>query len=172
MMIALRFAGWLLGLWLLGGCASTVTSTPREPQETRAATIAACTDLVLDYALYRDQRNPQKYAELFARDAVLNVQGQTFTGREAIRNRMLAAKNAPKTRHMMSTIRISPVSDTRATGVSYVTVYMAPGAEGEVTPVNGFAIVGSYIDEFVQTDEGWRIAARRLDGAFSLGNQE
>ena len=51
----------------------------------------------------------------------------------------------------MSTIRIFPVDQNTATGVSYVTVYSAPPG---VNVVEGFAAVGEYHDEFVRTDAG------------------
>jgi len=152
----------LTGLLALGvgGCA---TLDSRQ-------TIVACTDLVLDYALYRDQLDVENMAALFTAQARLSVQGNTYVGQEAIRKRIEGAKAGPKTRHLMSTIRIKPVSATKATGISYVTVYTTPGPahekEGEVQFVEGFAIIGNYIDEFERTAEGWRIAARRLEGAF------
>ena len=67
---------------------------------------------------------------------------------------------------MMSTIRITPLSNDRAIGISYVTVYAAPGAEGQIQSVAGPTILGNYVDEFERTPEGWRIASRRLDVAF------
>ena len=67
---------------------------------------------------------------------------------------------------MMSTIRITPLSNGRATGISYVAVYAAPGVEGQIQNLEGPAIIGNYVDEFERTSEGWRIASRRLDVAF------
>ena len=132
----------------------------------RRAIIQACSDLVLDYALYRDQHDTQKLVQLFSADAQLTLLGQTLKGRAAIRQRTLAAARGPKTRHMMSTIRITPLSNDRAIGISYVAVYAATGAEGQIQSVAGPAIIGNYVDEFERTSEGWRIASRRLDVAF------
>lgn len=151
---------------------STSSSASSSVTASRPAdTVAACTDLVLDYALYRDQGDVEKYAGLFAEDAVLTVQGQRFSGRDSIRQRLLDAKGGPKTRHLMSTIRIVPKGTDRATGISYVTVYSAEGPEGAVLPVAGFAIIGNYVDEFVRTAEGWRIDSRTLEGAFSFQSE-
>ena len=176
------FAGLVLGLMLVlnaSGCASTpdLVSAAQDTTESERHTIAACTDLVLDYALYRDQIDVERFVALFAPQGRLSVQGKTYVGLEAIRARMSLlqnAKAAPKTRHLMSTIRINQVSENRATGISYVTVYAgaAPSQtkededSGELETVNGFAIIGNYIDEFERTPQGWRIASRRLEGAF------
>ncbi len=178
-----RFAGMFFGLLFvlllvlgIGGCAPTSvgSSVVQKNAESEQQTIVACTDLVLDYALYRDQLDVESFVALFTREARLSVQGKTFVGTDAIRARLQGAKRGPKTRHLMSTIRISPVSANRATGISYVTVYAGSAAlqekarqqEGELEAVNGFAMIGNYIDEFERTPEGWRIASRRLEGAF------
>ena len=59
----------------------------------------------------------------------------------------------------MSTMRIVPDGEDRATGVSYVTIYNAPPG---VTEVEGFLLIGEYHDEFVRTEEGWKIQTREL----------
>ena len=121
----------------------------------------ACTDLVLDYAYYRDRPDAAGVANVFTEDARLSVLGQTYTGRKAIHDRIVAGADGPIFRHMMSTIRIFPQDAKNATGVSYVTVYSAPRGEGP-QPVERFAGVGEYHDKFVRTDEGWRIAEREF----------
>lgn len=121
-----------------------------------------CEAVVLDYAYYRDRPDAQAVANLFAEDAVLQVMGQEFTGRKAIRDRIVAGAGGPIFRHMMSTIRIFSVDAERATGVSYVTVYSGTredGGDGPV-PVETFAAVGEYHDEFVRTGAGCKIKRR------------
>jgi len=55
----------------IGGCETdTQTDTQTDRQVTQA-----CTDLVLDYALYRDQLDAENLAALFTKDARLSVQG-------------------------------------------------------------------------------------------------
>ena len=131
-----------------------------------AAIEAACTDLVLDYAWFRDEHDVEGYVALFTSDAELTLQGQTYRGHSAIRERMQAAAAGPATRHLMSTIRIRPDGPDRATGVSYVTVYAS-----DTPVVEGFAVIGNYIDEFVRTPQGWRIARRSLKEAFRYQSQ-
>ena len=118
-----------------------------------------CEAVVLDYAYYRDRPDADAVAGLFAEDAVLQVLGSEYTGREQIRGRILAGVGGPIFRHMMSTIRIFAIDDDHATGVSYVTVYSAPPGEGPV-PVDTFAAVGEYHDQFVRTETGCKIKRR------------
>lgn len=131
--------------------------------------VQACTDLVLDYAYYRDRPDPTGFANVFAENATLTVLGDTFKGREAIGKRLQGAVRGPQFRHLMSTIRIFPQDQLHATGVSYVTVYTAPHG---ATEVEGFAGIGEYHDEFVLTPVGWKIASRVFKPVFTYKDVE
>ena len=125
----------------------------------------ACTDLVLDYAYYRDRMDADPFAELFTEDAQLSVLGRDFVGREAIRERLVEGRGGPLFRHMMSTIRIFVESEARATGVSYITVYSSP--PGDLPrPLGPPLGVGEYHDEFVRTASGWKIKRREFVPVF------
>jgi uncharacterized protein (TIGR02246 family) len=119
----------------------------------------ACTNLVYGYAYHRDQFNADEFANLFTENASLTVVGQTWVGREDIRQRIEGLKTGSSIRHEMSTIRIVPVDDDHATGVSYATIYSAPAGEYSVS---GFVLMGEYHDDFVRTAEGWKISKRVL----------
>lgn len=119
----------------------------------------ACTNLVYGYAYHRDQFNADEFANLFAEDASLTVLGQTWVGYTDIRQRIEELKTGSTIRHEMSTIRIVPIDEDHATGVSYATIYSAPAGQ---TSVSNFALKGEYHDEFVRTSEGWRISKRTL----------
>lgn len=148
--------------WAIAGCASD----PRLLATTNQTIEDACEALVLDYAYFRDRDDLQVAAQgvaaVFTEDATLTVNGQSFSGRQAIFDRIVQQTNAPLTAHMMSTIRITPQSSDRATGVSYATVYVAPKpAPGQESALaEGFTAVGEYHDEFRLTTQGWRIAKR------------
>lgn len=129
-----------------------------DAQQTRQA----CRDLVLDYAYYRDLLDADAVAGLFTEDATMTVLGQTYEGRAAIHKRIADTRQSgqgPMTRHLMSTIRIFPDGADKASGVSYVTVYGAPGRRIPAD-VEGFMAVGEYRDRFVLTQSGWKIAER------------
>lgn len=153
------FALYLALLLMLGGCSTTETS-----QNQNQSIEAACEALVLDYAYYRDREDLQVAAQgvaaVFTEDATLTVSGQSFTGRQAIFDRIADQTNPPLFAHLMSTIRIFPESATKATGVSYATVYVAPRPAQGSALAEGFAAVGEYHDEFKLTAQGWRIAQR------------
>ena len=175
----------LLALSLLhlgaSGCAANNLAPPalaRSAQPSQSAawqqdTIAACTALVLDYAVFRDQGDVEGYVELFSPDASLTILGPTIRGQEAIRARIGDAVNGQRSRHLMSTIRITPVDENRATGVSYATIYTGPRPDSESVPISvpGFTAIGDYVDEFVRTDAGWRISKRTLEIQFLFGEQ-
>ena len=142
--------------------AQSATSLPSTDQ---AAITAACTDLVLDYAYYRDRPDAAGFASVFTQDGELRVMGEAFIGRKALHDRLANAGHGPVYRHMMSTIRIFPKSPRKATGVSYVTVYSAPSGTLPAK-VGDFAAVGEYRDEFVLTEAGWKIARREFVPVF------
>lgn len=123
-----------------------------------------CADLVIDYAHYRDNFNANAFAELFTEDGVLIIGENRWEGRDAIRARIEALDNGTTIRHHMSSIRISPVDADHATGVSYVVIYSAPAGSNEIT---GPSLIGDYIDSYVRTEDGWKIAHRELKTTFS-----
>ena len=135
--------------------------------------VGACTDLVLDYAYHRDRLAPDDVANLFTEDALMEVLGEVFEGRAAIRQRMIDSKGGPVSRHLMSTIRIFPEGPDSATGVSYATVYLAAPTDVEgPLAVEGFAGIGEYHDTFIRTAQGWKIAAREFRPVFVYADQQ
>jgi len=152
---------------LLGPLTILLTLVGCQQPASLETTDQACRDLVLDYAYYRDRTDlamaAQGVAELFTDNATLTIRDNTFTGKQAIHDRIANQQQAPLTQHLMSTIRIVEQSATSATGVSYATVYIAPRtADGSPSRVKGFAGIGEYHDRFVRTPKGWRIAERKL----------
>ena len=125
----------------------------------------ACSNLVTDYAYHRDQFNAKEFADLFTEDASLTVVNQTWEGRAEIEQRIEGLKTGSTIRHEMSTIRIVPIDEDHATGVSYATIYSAPAGQ---TSVNGFTLMGEYHDEFVRTADGWKFSKRVLISKYSL----
>ncbi|MDX1490790.1 MAG: nuclear transport factor 2 family protein [Pseudohongiellaceae bacterium] len=125
----------------------------------------ACSNLVYGYAYHRDNFNAEEFSNLFTEDASLSVLGQNWVGRDNIRARIDSIREGNTGRHEMSTIFIEPIDDTHATGVSYATIYSAPPGENTVS---GPAFIGEYHDEFVLTEEGWKIAKRTLKRRYIL----
>jgi len=157
----------LLVVMALACAAPTVLASDSD-----ASVRAACADLVLDYAYYRDRYDATAVSELFTEDAVLKVFDDEFKGKQAIYDRLAMAEAPPVIRHQMSTIRIflpdkkSPEPIKQASGVSYVTVYTAPAATLPAS-TKRFASIGEYHDEFVLTAAGWKISKRTYIPVFA-----
>jgi len=138
------------------------------PASTVAAIEQACKTLVLDYASHRDQERRQAFADLFTVNGTLSVNGENLAGREELAGRFQSP--AQQTfRHVMSNIRIVAHSETRASGTSYALIFAGPAkAGGDASPIEvaSFAAMGEYYDEFVRTEDGWRIASRRFAPIF------
>jgi ketosteroid isomerase-like protein len=128
--------------------------------------VVACTQLVTDYAFYRDRPNADAVASLFTADATFNLMGKQFVGREAIRARVAAGAGGAVFRHLVSTINIEVSnSGESARGVTYVVVYRGSAADlPQELPER--PTIGEYHDEFRLTQEGWKIAKRAFVPVF------
>ena len=85
---------------------------------------------------------------------------------------MAMAKRAGslRSRHVMTNHIVDVLDDSRAEGVTYLTLYRqvgeeAPGPE-EILPLEGPAAIGHYTDEYVRTPDGWRFQSRVLTFSF------
>jgi len=123
-----------------------------------------CSNLVTDYAYFRDKFDAVGFSNLFTQDASLSVGNQTWEGRDDIRARIEGLDKSGSIRHLMSTIRIEPIDELHASGVSYATIYTASAGSNST---EGFAVIGEYHDSFVLTDDGWKISKRELKSVFS-----
>lgn len=122
----------------------------------------ACARLVADYGYYADNGPQAAFADLFTEDGVLGLPTGETRGRAAVGQGGMPAGLV--TRHSMSNVRITALSDTEAEGTSYLTLYVArrpdpdkPAETKIAAPTN----VGVYVDRYRKTPDGWRIAERR-----------
>lgn len=131
-------------------------------------------ELVSQYAITRDNNDAVGYSEVFTPDGELIIRGSSVIGRDAIRQRVESANPNGRSMHVMSTGVISVVDATRATGIHYGALYLTtPGEdweEGSALPLAGFSSMGKYFDDYVLTDEGWKIERRRLEILFTAPN--
>lgn len=118
-----------------------------------------CRQTVLDYAYYRDRPDASGVANLFTEQGSFKIGSDVFQGREAISSRVAAG--GPVFRHMMSTIKIQAVSESKATGVSYAAVYSGVSDTLPVT-VTSFLAIGEYHDEFTRQGNSCRISRREF----------
>jgi len=121
--------------------------------EARRAIEWECTRLVSLYANLNDAARWAEVAALYAEDGWMSRPSDPdakIIGRDAI----LAAFQArpPRTtRHVCSNIVIDVESETSARGESAMLLFTGFGAPA----------VGSFLDRFVLTGDGWRFAERR-----------
>lgn len=123
-----------------------------------------CINLVTDYAYHRDRYDAVAFSNLFTEEASLKVGNGSWEGRSNIRARIEGLDSSGSIRHLMSTIRIEPIDELHATGVSYATIYTSAAGSNST---EGFAIIGEYHDNFELTDSGWKISKRELKSVFS-----
>ncbi len=120
--------------------------------------VLECQQLVTDYAYYRDLRDADKLAELFTEDARMHVRGHWKVGHQELRDHVNSDDINTVSMHLMTTIKIIPRGEDSASGVSYVAVAHERKAEDEPAPVP--------LDNFVRTNNGWRISERVLKPIF------
>jgi 3-phenylpropionate/cinnamic acid dioxygenase small subunit len=119
--------------------------------------IATCEKLNLDYARLADENRFDEWVQVYAEDAVLTFNGNVHVGRAAIRKTVGAKVSSL---HVLTNMRIIPLSASEAEGSSYLTIYgWLPDQEAqEMTP----GILSIYNDKFKLTSEGWRISRRDI----------
>ena len=122
-----------------------------------------CRKLGVRYAQYIDLGDARKVADLFAEDGVWQTSTSTYTGAEEIQSALRAfQESAGVVRHVITNQLVTLISERRATGVSYFTLYVAQDrGDGKPASLAGQPImVGVYEDEYVLTKAGWRFARR------------
>jgi len=128
----------------------------------------ACEQLSIEYARTVDFRDYERFVELFADDALLDL-GMRLEGKDAIRASMLMRPDEIRTRHVLTNIFIEVRDSQHARGMSYLTLYRHVGVQttkpGPVPSILPTA-VGHYEDSFIRTDAGWRFQTRTLHVAF------
>jgi hypothetical protein len=122
----------------------------------------AIRDLVARYNANADTGRFDAVLELFASDAVLEVEDGAFVGREAIgemfrsvQSRVVASAPGgghPHLRHFTATLQIDVDDAEHAHSRCYFAVLMPHGLDHW----------GRYVDDFVRIDGRWQFARRRV----------
>lgn len=125
-------------------------------------------ELVVRYVTALDTLDAEAFASVFAEDAVYDVTGTVYEGREAIRTivtNLQASRDrdreegraSPALYHVMSNSSIEIVDDDEARHTSYAQTVRA-GDNGQF--IVGF--MGRYEDVLVKRDARWQILSRKL----------
>ena len=122
------------------------------------------------YAFALDARDWAALRTCFTADATAYYRDQNPThGYPAIETRIRSAL-APlsSTQHLIGNVLVTlTLAGAEADSVCYLQAqHVRPGTDGGDT----FVIAGRYLDRFVRTPDGWRIAQRRLETIWTDGN--
>lgn len=148
---------------LFGLSACTVAQTSDDQH-----LVDACTGINHDYALARDHADKAAYAELFTSDAEFVMQGETFTGNEQIVDRLNGDNSRNFARLLITTVDISPIDATTATGITYFVMYMAIDNANPTPPITKYMeFMGEYHDEYKLTVDGCQFSRRETIPLFT-----
>lgn len=131
-----------------------------------------CRKLMLLYCQYVDHLEPEKFANVFTKDAFYNPAAHPeMNGREEILAWIQEYPRDRLARHVSTNQVIDVVDADRATGTSYAVVYRQeqPVAGTPSENVVPRSIV-EYHDTFRRTADGWRIASREYQYTFLKEN--
>jgi ketosteroid isomerase-like protein len=128
----------------------------------------AITEICYRYAIALDARDWAALRTCFTADATAYYRdGNPSRGYPAIERRVRSAL-APlsATQHLIGNVAVTLDGD-EAHSVCYLQAqHVRPGTAGGETLI----VAGRYLDHFVRTADGWRIARRRLKIAWTDGN--
>jgi uncharacterized protein (TIGR02246 family) len=116
-------------------------------------------NLLARYAWAFDQDEMGVFGACFAPDAEFAFAGETWKGRDEIRERCAENRTrwrvrGQQPRHLVTNVEIEEATDDRATVRSYIMV-MAVDGEGATT-----SSIGRYHDVLTRADGEWRIQHR------------
>lgn len=120
-----------------------------------------CTRTLNRYAIAVGQGDHAAFVALFCEDGVWQRPGQPqLAGRAAIRAFMEGLDPNQMVRHVNGSVRIDRTGADTAQGISYTTVYNAPGRTGMFAPMQGPDYVVEYHDSFRRVGDDWLIERR------------
>ena len=126
----------------------------------------ACEALIIRYTHLVDFGPGVEVADLFTPDGVWASGEGTYEGADALRGFFGRDRGHNKSRHVNSNTAVSVSGDT-AEGLSYFTLYRYTEEKPRVPDLDEQPVIlGEYRDNFVLTEDGWRIAHRQADVGF------
>ena len=135
-----------------------------DPQQ-RAASEAACQHLTSFYCHFIDRGEARRVVELFTLDVEWASSEGVVKGHAALLDHFGAREDqrGRKSKHICSNFWLEDVSETKANGGVYLTLYRDDGdPDRERARVDGPVLIGEYRDEYSLTKNGWRIAKRSV----------
>lgn len=121
--------------------------------------VEACEALCFAYDEYADRGEANALAALYVPDGVFDRMGQTFIGRDAIRQVIAGRPVGLWTRHCSDNIRIELDADgLAANGCSDLQMQRGWKDREQVEHIRA-----RFTDRFVLTDDGWRFSRRKVE---------
>lgn len=131
----------------------------------RAEDRAEIAELLVRYCFAIDLRDWDRLREVFGPEAVITYSGpRTTNGIDAIVDFFRTTTSVVAvTQHLLQTSQVWATAPDAAAGLTHVTAHHVPdGAALPADEGSTYTVTGTYADEFIRTDEGWRIARRVL----------
>jgi hypothetical protein len=127
----------------------------------------ACQTLCVEYAEIVDRQDYGRLGEIFVPDALFARPTNVPDVIRGVDNIIAMFTSRPRerlTHHIMSNIRVRIETPAAASGTCRVLLFTSDTSEPE-TPegrkVSDKQLMGTYIDRYVRTKNGWRFAERR-----------
>ena len=154
---------------LLSAISSSVLAQVSPDQEWQIK--AEIKQLADNYGFYRDHFMTEEYLTIWAEDAIAIDGDRMWQGHEELRTRIPDPSTASHIMHVMGTSHIDIIDATNATGVHYATIFRAipedrPREQSTILEMDGVYLVAKYMDEYILTDDGWKISKRDIDRTF------
>jgi hypothetical protein len=131
-----------------------------------------CEQLFLNIGWLTDHGPQQDIAQLFTEDGEFDRDGTLVKGRGELLDLYTKRPISLMTRHLVSNLRVFPLSEEHATCTAYATVYRYrnPDASKPVLPVSceGPESVTEYEDQMVKTADGWKVSRRVIKAVIQL----
>ena len=121
-----------------------------------------CVRLINGYCQAADTDDLEAFVGLFTKDAEwIRADGSTVTGHDALRAYFAARPADVVSAHVSSNALVEVTGPDSATGRSLSTVYRGSAVEDGPAPLAPPVAILENLDDFVLTQQGWRIRCRR-----------
>lgn len=138
-----------------------------------AAIVQACETVSNQYAVYLDNKDWENMPKAFAPDGTWEVLGNSMTGPEEIqeywRSRTADWDEHHGRLHSISNQVIEVIDRDHARGTSKVVIYFFDTRENENASLAPL-LIAQNVDEYVRTDDGWKLSLRRIERLANVGN--
>jgi ketosteroid isomerase-like protein len=124
-----------------------------------------CRQLALRFTAHSDRQEWQAACALLTEDAVFarpTDPDKPLVGRAVIQAAFEARPAERITRHICTNLIMNAHSESQATGQLYALLYMGDASDEDkaIVIASEKQLIGEFEDDYVRTEDGWRIAKR------------